>query len=374
MTMSIPVLMAAVVAATSKHANEKVVAGTLVASIASCQLRCRTGSALAAALGGAFLAMSSRPQNPLKRSALKVRAVLSAFSVIAVLMAENFMIWVVSATYVPSHTMPYPQPLQDNGKIVLGKINDFAQLSNKEMQALRDSFNPQWALISAALVGILGACDLKLGRAGNRNMWLLSMRALLTFSCARVVRTISFLLTVLPSQTPDCYKARFPYPVPQNWGDWILTGMKPAVGGGCNDLIVSGHAIVTSVVTCVCTSVADNTTFSLAAWSLLAFDCVVEVYQGFHYSVDMWMGVVLTCLIFNSLAIVEKAGGETEQDPEGRGVWEPRKDEMSGRIFYINHTLMQTQWHPPMPAGGAAGSDELLEGERVNLLKLSLLE
>ena len=71
---------------------------------------------------------------------------------------------------------------------------------------------------------------------------------------------------------------------------------------------------------------------------------------------------------------VDSATTQSVPDPEGRGVWEPRKDEMSGRIFYINHTLMQTQWHPPMPAGGAAGSDELLEGERVNLLKLSLLE
>ncbi len=48
-------------------------------------------------------------------------------------------------------------------------------------------------------------------------------------------------------------------------------------------------------------------------------------------------------------------------DPEGRGVWEARKDEKSGRVFYVNHTLRQTQWHPPKPAG-TPPPDELPEG------------
>ena len=264
--------------------------------------------------GASFLCVIPRVQkNSMLGSGVsfKNRAVLSAFSVIAVLMAENFMIWVVSATFESSHSEPYPDPLQDNLQIIFDKTIELAQLNHTALVVLRNSFDAQWALISAALVGILGACELKLGRAANRNMWLLSMRALLTFSCVRIVRTVSFLLTVLPSQKRDCYQARFPYPVPQNWSDWILTGMKPAHKGGCNDLIVSGHATVMSVVACICTSVADNTMFSLAAWSLLAFDCVMEVYEGFHYSVDMWLGVVLTCLIFHSFAVLEKEGDET---------------------------------------------------------------
>ena len=60
---------------------------------------------------------------------------------------------------------------------------------------------------------------------------------------------------------------------------------------------------------------------------------------------------------------VDSATTQSVPDPEGRGVWEARKDETTGRIFYVNHTLKKTQWHPPTPAGGAAGApDELPEG------------
>ena len=60
---------------------------------------------------------------------------------------------------------------------------------------------------------------------------------------------------------------------------------------------------------------------------------------------------------------VDSATTQSVPDPEGRGVWEARTDETTGRIFYVNHTLKKTQWHPPTPAGGAAGApDELPEG------------
>ena len=42
-------------------------------------------------------------------------------------------------------------------------------------------------------------------------------------------------------------------------------------------------------------------------------------------------------------------------DPGGRGVWEPRKDAGSGRIFWVNHTLRQTQW--TVPGSGAVQSE-----------------
>jgi hypothetical protein len=57
----------------------------------------------------------------------------------------------------------------------------------------------------------------------------------------------------------------------------------------------------------------------------------------------------------------------TIQDPQGNGVWQARKD-ACGRIFYVNHTLKETRWHPPTPVGAAAGTseaparDELPEG------------
>ena len=37
----------------------------------------------------------------------------------------------------------------------------------------------------------------------------------------------------------------------------------------------------------------------------------------------------------------------TVPDPQGRGVWESRKDPGTGRVFWVNHTLKETKWHPP---------------------------
>lgn len=310
----IPVLMALYVAIRGQHANENLVAGAFVVSIVSNQLP-RWITALVAALVAAAFSLATRPKrgSPSKSSTsnansqgmqLKTKAVLSCLFMIGVLLHENFQVWVVSATYPASHEPPYPEPLQDNGRIVMRKLAVMASLQRRDVQALRDAFNVQWALVSAAIAGALVGCELKLGRASHRSMWAVGMRALLTLGIARFVRTVSFLLTVLPSQMPSCYRSHYP-PVPDTWSEWIMVGLKPAARGGCNDLIISGHATVTSVLACVGVSVADNAFFSVAVWSLLAFDYLVEVYQGFHYSVDMWMGAVITSLIFRSLASVE---------------------------------------------------------------------
>lgn len=320
-----PVLIALYVAIRGRHANENLVAGAFVVSIVSNQLP-RWITALVAALVAAAFSLATRPAqdtpatskrkkgSPSSSSTanadgqgmqLKTKAVLSCLFMIAVLLHENFQVWVVSATYPASHEPPYPEALQDNGRIIMRKLADMASLQRRDVQALRDAFNVQWALVSSAVAGGLVVCELKLGRASHRSMWAVGMRALLTLGIARFVRTVSFLLTVLPSQMPSCYRSHYPYPVPDTWSEWIMVGLKPAARGGCNDLIISGHATVTSTLACVGVSVADNAFFSVAVWSLLAFDYLVEVYQGYHYSVDMWMGAVITSLIFRSLATVE---------------------------------------------------------------------
>jgi hypothetical protein len=321
-----PVLMALYVAVRGKHANENLVAGAFVVSIASNQLP-RWITALIAALVVAAFSLATRPApdtaSVIKKDAsssssssspadsdgrgmqLKTKAVLSCLFMIGVLLHENFQVWVVSATYPASHEPPYPEALQDNGRILVRKLAEMASLQRRDVQALRDAFNVQWALVSAAIAGGLVGCELKLGRASHRSMLAVGMRALLTLGIARFVRTVSFLLTVLPSQRPSCYRSHYPYPVPDTWSEWIMVGLKPAARGGCNDLIISGHATVTSVLACVGVSVADNALFSIAVWSLLAVDYLFEVHLGYHYSVDMWMGAVLTSLIFRSLASVE---------------------------------------------------------------------
>merc|ERR1711957_978124 len=77
-----------------------------------------------------------------------------------------------------------------------------------------------------------------------------------------------------------------------------MVGFLPSSRGGCNDLILSGHAIVTSTLGCAFTSTASNASFSIAAWTLIALDYSIEAYQGMHYSVDMWLGCIVTCLLW----------------------------------------------------------------------------
>ena len=119
------------------------------------------------------------------------------------------------------------------------------------------------------------------------------------------------MLTVLPSQVPDCYRQHFPMP-PDTWKEWLLVGFLPNSHGGCNDLILSRHTTVLTTLGCACTSVAYNAKFSVAVWTLVAVDFGIESYQGLHYSVDMWLDCIVTSLLWQLTKELEIAG-EREQ-------------------------------------------------------------
>ena len=253
---------------------------------------------------------------PLRRTwsrlGVKERAVVGGIAVVSSLLVENFLIWVVSATYPPG-IHGAPEPLQDNGRRVMEALamKMFTPSeASKTVQALRDGLSVQWAIVSA--VGASFVClELQLGKPSPRTLAGLALRCTMTFAAARVIRTISFVLTVLPSQVPNCYARHFP-PPPAAWGEWLMIGFLPSSRGGCNDLILSGHAVVTSTLACAFTSTASHASFSAAAWTLIALDYAIEAYQGLHYSVDMWLGCVVTCLLWQltrSLEGAEEGGG-----------------------------------------------------------------
>ncbi|CAB9500692.1 expressed unknown protein [Seminavis robusta] len=229
------------------------------------------------------------------------KAAMCGFLMGAVFFTENFFIWVVSATYEASwNPQTAPDPLQDNGQRVMKALFDSLDLTKREVVSMRRVWNTQFALVVAVGV-ILGTMDYH----PTRQLWSLSSRTLLTLSCARMLRVVAFLLTVLPSQNKRCYMQHFPYPPPTDWGEWIFEGFKPASHGGCNDLIVSGHATVTSTMAAVSISMAEDSLFSFAVCWLLAMDYAVEIYEGFHYSVDMWMGAILCGLLWRVWKPVE---------------------------------------------------------------------
>ncbi|KAL3827350.1 hypothetical protein ACHAXA_003084 [Cyclostephanos tholiformis] len=250
------------------------------------------------------------------RLGIKERAALAAIILTVMMLTENFATWVVSATYEPGISGS-AKPLQDNGRIVLErlamKLFDVKApwMARTTLQKLRDGLNVQWALVTSfgtSLVCLeLGYGRNHTARIQQRTLAGLTLRALVTLALARLIRTISFSLTVLPSQVNNCYASHFP-PPPDIWSEWLVVGFLPNSRGGCNDLILSGHATFTSTITCAFTSAASNTQFSIAVWTLVALDYSIESYQGLHYSVDMWLGCIVTCLLWQITKPLEFGG------------------------------------------------------------------
>ncbi len=239
-----------------------------------------------------------------------MKAVLAVILMTTVLLTENFFIWVVSATFKPSQRISnLPDPLQDNGQILLRHLlNNILGWTKRDIVKLRNMINVEWILVSGLGLSLV-AIEMQ-GTKMKRNLWSLAMRGLLTLTMARAIRTISFLMTVLPSQNPKCYFSHFPVPPPEDWYTWLMTGFIPQANGGCNDLIISGHATVTSTLACIVTSIVGKPLFTSALWIFVAVDYMVEIYEGFHYSVDMWLGAILVNFIWTVLAPIEEVSAK----------------------------------------------------------------
>lgn len=250
-------------------------------------------------------------QSDSKKVASPFDAAAAVIILSAVMLTENFFIWVVSATFKPGQTMTdLPTPLQDNGQIILRHLfNVILQIPKRQLVYLRNTINVEWILVSG--MGLSLVTIEVMGTTMKRSLFTLARRAVLTMAIARSIRTFSFIITVLPSQNPRCYFSHFPYPPPDTWSEWLKVGAIPQANGGCNDLIISGHATVTSTLACVVSSVVGNPIFSAALWMLVAMDYMIEVYEGFHYSVDMWLGAILVNLIWSVLAPIETAYAES---------------------------------------------------------------
>jgi hypothetical protein len=313
----IPLSLAACVAAGAwnAQAHARLVALAFCGAIICNQLPSFISAALAA-MAVTIFSLSTRPVQvtsesrgiaAASRRRARLFAVCAALSLVLMLLTDNFFVWTVAATYYPSHN-GRPEPLQDNGRIVQQYwLEQVLHLSKRHIQQLRATVNIEWALV-AGLMAALIVCELQWVR--NRSLYTLATRACFTLALARFIRVVSFSMTVLPSQMPNCYRQKFPNPPPADWKSWILVGLLPMASGGCNDLIVSGHATVTSVLACISASVAGHWAVSIAIWSLLAMDFMIEVYEGFHYSVDMWMGAIFTVMLWRILAPIEAYGDD----------------------------------------------------------------
>lgn len=300
----IPVFVCAYAGLKPKRIEQRILPLTLVLTVISGQFPAYLGAAIAAASIVLFSLATLPRGDRLTRPAPQTPAstiLLATMLLVAVLLTENFMVWVVSATFEAGHNVSTaPPPLQDNGQILLRYF--FSDLSKRQVVSLRRLWNVQWSLV-ACLGASFVVCDVF--HHPKRQLFSLAVRAVLTLAAARFIRTVSFLLTVLPSQVKACYLQHYPNPPPTDTFEWILVGLLPASHGGCNDLIISGHATVTSTLACAAASVSNDSIFQTALWTLLVMDYAIEIYEGFHYSVDMWLGMVIVSLLWRVLQPLE---------------------------------------------------------------------
>nr|GMD62978.1 uncharacterized protein LOC109149808 [Ipomoea batatas] len=180
----------------------------------------------------------------------------------------------------------------------------------------------------------------------------LGARYMFTMGVGRLLRTIAFVSTILPSARPWCAESRFRVPyhpnrwvqkyyVPYakdsqairqvigwdtayadpgeyegdfhpNWGvmNFLIDFLRPTApegksswyhllkkaGGGCNDLIYSGHMLV-AVLTAMAWTEAYGGYSSALIWILLFHSAQREIRERHHYSVDVvvaiYMGICL---------------------------------------------------------------------------------
>ena len=282
----------------------------------------------------------------------KLKAAMSVVLLIGVLVLENFCIWVVSSTYTASqHKSTVPTPLQDNGQLALRYVlEEGLHLSKPTIVHLRNRINVEGILMAGLGVSLV-TIELY-GRSLHRNLWSLAMRAVLTLAAGRAIRTVCFLITVLPSQNPDCYFQHFPSPAPTLGSvAWFVVGMVPQVNGGCNDLIISGHATVTSTLACVITSVVDKPYFTAALWLFVIYDYCIEIYEGFHYSVDMVLGLILINLLFAVFQFVEEDDANNNKNGNKQQGTDETQDDPQQFVRFQDTTLHDIVWYTVPPFG-----------------------
>ena len=128
-------------------------------------------------------------------------------------------------------------------------------------------------------------------------------RVVVCITGARAIRTAAFLMTVIPSPRPGpptCFQRRFP-PVPDTALAFLRIGFgKLRSGGGCNDLILSGHGVIYSAVVMAFHEFAPHSWATRLLWLALWRSNLRAALTLQHYSVDMFLATVVTALTWKA--------------------------------------------------------------------------
>ncbi|KAH7525110.1 protein PHLOEM UNLOADING MODULATOR [Ziziphus jujuba] len=193
----------------------------------------------------------------------------------------------------------------------------------------------------------------------------LGARYMFTMAVGRLLRAITFASTILPSARPWCAKARFSVPAyPHRWAqkyyvpyasdanainqlirmdiayadtgkyiddfcpDWgsmsfLIDFLRPTAsegsswynllkkaGGGCNDLVYSGHMLV-AVLTAMAWTEAYGGFSSVIIWLLVMHSAQREIRERHHYSVDCIVAIYVGILLWKMTGFLWPAKNAT---------------------------------------------------------------
>ncbi|XP_072981548.1 protein PHLOEM UNLOADING MODULATOR [Typha angustifolia] len=210
----------------------------------------------------------------------------------------------------------------------------------------------------------------------------LAARYMFTMGIGRLLRAITFVSTILPSLRPWCALSRFPVPShPHPWAqkyympyasdpdairrliqkdmhyanvqdypgeyqpDWgrmsfLIDILRPTVpegsswylllkkaGGGCNDLMYSGHMLV-AVLTAMAWTEAYGGWTSAAIWMLVLHSAQREVRERHHYSVDCVVAIYVGILLWRMTGFIWSA----KDTSRARRL--SKLDELQGRLIH----------------------------------------
>ncbi|CAJ1408180.1 unnamed protein product [Effrenium voratum] len=187
--------------------------------------------------------------------------------------------------------------LQDNVQLLLEYACNHSQVAAKLLAALPELNADEAALYlfataffsAKAKTGAGMAAVAKLGRA---------------MCYCRLLRVLCYCSTVMPSQSPGCFVNRYDetYTLWEHWRE-AVTHMR--AGGGCNDLIFSGHASVLTFTVLMHADLGAPRWLVAFLWGRLGHAFLRIVQSRSHLSVDVVVACILALLLWHVLPEVQ---------------------------------------------------------------------
>lgn len=117
---------------------------------------------------------------------------------------------------------------------------------------------------------------------------------------SRLLRVLCYCSTVLPSPSAGCFVNRYDesYSVQEHWQEAVRHLRS---GGGCNDLVFSGHGTVLAFCALLHAELGAPLWLRLFLWGRVGHASIRIVQSQSHFSVDLVVAIIFATLLWNVL-------------------------------------------------------------------------